>query len=55
MAVLEVLAQSQGKPAATLAGELIEEAVLGKGHALRVAAAKLARLGLCGIAGETRE
>jgi hypothetical protein len=53
-AVLELLAQARGgtDSKASVLAELCEEALLGKGHALRVAAMRFARLGLSGRNGE---
>jgi hypothetical protein len=53
-AVLELLAHARGgtDSKASVLGELCEEALLGKGHALRVAALRFARLGLSGSKGE---
>lgn len=51
-AVLELMKASTGKSKAEIAAELVEEALHGKGHALRVAALRFARSGLGGRAGE---
>jgi hypothetical protein len=51
-AVLELMCQAGARDKAALAAELVEEALLGRGHALKVAAMRFARLG---IAGNDRE
>ncbi|MCB1891960.1 MAG: hypothetical protein H6880_11555 [Rhodobiaceae bacterium] len=51
-AVLELMCEAQRKDKAAFAADLLERALLGEGHALKVAALRLARLGLTGIAGE---
>lgn len=48
MALLDAMATVRGPGKAELAGELLERTLLGEGHAIRVAASKLARMGLCG-------
>jgi hypothetical protein len=48
-AVLELMAQSGKRDKAALLAELAEEALLGRGHALKVAAMRFARLGIAGI------
>ncbi len=48
MALLRLLAEVDGCPASVLAERFIEEAVLGKGHILTVAARSLSRLGIAG-------
>ena len=47
-AMLELMAEANRTEKAALAADLIERALLGEGHALKVAAARLARLGLPG-------
>ena len=48
-AMLELMrSASGGRTKAEIAGELIEEALLGKGHSLRMAAMRFARLGFPG-------
>jgi hypothetical protein len=49
-ALLELMrsAGAGGRAKADIAGELVEEALHGKGHALRLAALRYARLGLTG-------
>ena len=47
-AVLELMCQAGGRDKAGLAAELVEESLLGRGHALRVAAMRFARLGILG-------
>jgi len=54
-AMLELLAQAGTRDKAALAADLLEEALLGRGHALKVAAMRFARLGIAGISRETRE
>lgn len=51
-AVLELMAQAQNRDKAALLADLAEEALLGRGHALKVAALRYARLGLSGKGGE---
>lgn len=46
-AVLELMCQAGTRDKAALAADLLEEALLGKGHALKVAALRFARLGIC--------
>ena len=48
-AVLELMAQSGKRDKAALLAELAEEALLGRGHALKMAAIRFARLGISGI------
>jgi len=48
-AVLELLAKSGKRDKGALLAELAEEALLGRGHALKVAAMRFARLGIAGI------
>lgn len=54
-AVLELMseASSPKRAKADIAAELIEESLLGRGHALKVAAMRFARLGLSGKGGES--
>lgn len=52
MALLDALATVRGIAKAELAGELLERTLLGEGHAIRVAAARLVRSGFCGSGGE---
>ena len=47
-AVLELMSQAQGREKAAVLAELAEESLLGRGHALRMAALRFARLGLSG-------
>lgn len=51
-AVLELMSQAQGRDKAAVLADLAEEALLGRGHALRLAALRFARLGLSGKGGE---
>lgn len=44
-AVLELMCQAGARDKAALAADLLEEALLGKGHAIKVAAMRFARLG----------
>lgn len=44
-AVLELMCQAGTRDKAALAADLLEEALLGRGHALKVAAVRFARLG----------
>lgn len=48
-AVLELMAQAGTRDKAALAADLLEEALLGKAHSLKVAALRFARLGIAGI------
>lgn len=48
MAMLGLLAEVEQVPASTLAQHILEEAVLGKGHILTVAARSLSRMGIAG-------
>lgn len=52
-AVLELLAEAGGQDKAKLASDLLHRVLMGEGHALRVAANRLARLGLSGSTRET--
>lgn len=47
-ALLSLLAEVEQAPVSTLAERFLEEAVLGKGHALKLAARQLARMGIAG-------
>jgi len=47
-AMLELLAEAQRVEKSKLAADLLHRALLGEGHALKVAAQRLARLGLSG-------
>lgn len=47
-AMLELMAGAQGREKATVLAELCEETLLGRGHALRMAALRFARLGING-------
>ena len=51
-AVLELLAEARNDDKAAVLSVLCEEALLGRGHALKVAALRFARLGFGGRAGE---
>lgn len=51
-AVLELMSKAQQREKATVLAELAEEALLGRGHAIRMAALRFARLGLSGRCGE---
>ena len=51
-ALLALLAEVEQVPEAVLAGRYLEDAVLGKGYALKVAARQLRRLGINGSDGE---
>lgn len=51
-AALRLLAEVEQCPDSTLAGRIIEEAVLGRFHALKVVARNAQRLGLEGRNGE---
>lgn len=48
MALMALLAEVEQVPVSTLAQHILEEAVLGKGHALKLAARQLSRLGIAG-------
>lgn len=48
MVMLGLLAEVEQVPASTLAQHILEEAVLGKGHILTVAARSLSRMGIAG-------
>lgn len=47
--MLELMAQAGTRDKAALLAELAEEALLGRGHALKVAAMRYSRLGIAGI------
>lgn len=47
-ALLELVVEAAGIDKARMAADLLQRALLGEGHALKVAAIKLARLGLTG-------
>ena len=51
-AMLALLADVEQVPEAVLAARYLEEAVLGRGHALKIAARQLRRLGINGNEGE---
>ena len=51
-AVLELLAESAQSDKSRYASDLLHRVLLGEGHALKVAATRLARLGLIGIKGD---
>ncbi|HYF57364.1 MAG TPA: hypothetical protein VEA81_00255 [Burkholderiaceae bacterium] len=51
-AVLELLATAGDTTKTAVAQQLLVEALLGRGHALRVAAVRYARLGIVGKRGE---
>jgi hypothetical protein len=46
--MLELLAESMGQEKSKLASVLLTRTLLGEGHALRVAALRLSRLGMTG-------
>ncbi len=47
-ALLGLLAEVEQVPVSTLAEHILEDAVLGKGHTLKLAARQLSRLGIAG-------
>lgn len=51
-ALLSLLADVEQVPMSTLAEHLLEEAVLGKGYSLKLAARQMSRLGIAGSARE---
>lgn len=53
-ALLELIGEAQRKDKAALAADLLERALLGEAHSLKVAAMRFARLGTSGIDGEGR-
>ena len=53
-AVLELMAQAAVRDKAALAADLLEEALLGRAHTLRMAALRFARLGFGGTSGEAK-
>ena len=48
-ATLHLLAEVEGAPESTLAGQYLEEPLLGKGHVLKIAARQLSRMGFDGM------
>ena len=54
-AVLDLMSQAHQRAKADIAAELVEEALLGRGHSLRIAALRYARLGFGGPARERQE
>ena len=48
-ATLRLLAEVEGAPEATVAGKYLEEALMGKGYVLKVAARQLSRMGFDGM------
>ena len=48
MGLLALLAEVEQVPVSTLAQHILEESVLGRGHALKLAARQLSRLGISG-------
>lgn len=48
-AMLELLAEAGGTDKAKLAADILHRAILGEGHALKVAALRLSRLGFVGF------
>jgi hypothetical protein len=48
-AMLELLSEAGGVDKAKLAADLLHRVLLGEGHSLKVAAMRLARLGLTGM------
>lgn len=53
-ALLSLLVEVEQVPEAVLAGRYLEDAVLGKGHALKIAARQMRKLGINGSEGEDR-
>lgn len=53
-AVLELMAQAGVRDKAALAADLLEEALLGRAHSLKVAAVRFARLGFGGREGDAK-
>lgn len=51
-AALGLLAEVEQAPEAVVAARYLEELILGKVHALKVAARQLSRLGIAGMEGE---
>ena len=51
-AALALLAEVEQAPEAVVAARYLEELILGKVHALKVAARQLSRLGIAGVEGE---
>lgn len=54
-AMLELLCAAGRDDKAKLAADLLERALMGEGHALRIAAQRLAGLGFSGMRGERQE
>lgn len=48
-AMAQLLAEAKGIDKSRLLGNLLEKTLLGEGHALKVAAMRLARVGIVGI------
>ncbi|MBP8282888.1 MAG: hypothetical protein KAX46_03090 [Chromatiaceae bacterium] len=47
-ALLSLLAEVEQVPMSTLAEHIVEEAILGRGHSLKLAARQMSRLGIAG-------
>ena len=47
-AVLAILAEVEGCPVSTLVEHIVEQDVMGRGHALKLAARQLQRMGIAG-------
>ena len=47
-ALLSLLAEVEQVPMSTLAEHIVEEAILGRGHSLKLAARQLVRMGIAG-------
>ncbi len=47
-AILGILAEAEGCPVSTLVEHIVEQDVLGRGHALKLAARRLHRMGIAG-------
>ena len=47
-ALLSLLAEVEQVPMSTLAEHIVEEAILGRGHSLKLAARQIARMGISG-------
>ena len=54
-AVLDLMSQAHQRTKADIAAELVEEALLGRGHSLRIAALRYARLGFAAKPRERQE
>lgn len=54
-AALELMCQAGGHDKARLSAQLLEDALLGRCHALKMAATRFARLGLAGTDRDCRE